>query len=177
MAKEVKICKVSDLPEYAGVRFAFVGGETFDLNVSELAENIQKAALIHGLTQKGRDSYAGAKTVEEAKGLFSKVFDNLLKGEWTGRAEGGVREEPVELLAQALLNVQTAKGVKDLTLEGMLARVKATDPDKRRKIRAIPEVAVELAKLKAEKSKAAGSIEDLLGEAKQEEEKEAPAVS
>ena len=158
MAK-VEKCKVA--VSDTGLTFAFkdVAETVVVVNVDDFDEEIKRKAMFHGFEQKLRDSYAGAESPDEAAGLFQKVLDNLYVRKWVGRTAGeGGSEAPTKLLAQALVNVRGGQ----ITLEQATAALTATTPEKRRAIRSIPEIAVELAKLRS-KAKEGVSIESILG--------------
>lgn len=128
--------------------FAFANGETRTLDAMTLDQSIRDRAIVHGLEQKIRDSYAGAKTPDEALGLADKVLDTLRGGEWSAKREGGVAEGSIEILARAMVNAWAAKGIEK-TFEDTLELVKGMDKEGRAAIRSRESVAIELAKLKA----------------------------
>jgi hypothetical protein len=156
MAKTSTVAKVSPIEN--GYKWAFSNGFEKTVTVADIPEELHSNFLLHGIKQKLSDAYANAQgNAETAAGLFQKVLDNILAGTWrTAKGEGEPRETPINLLAQAVANIQGKP------VEGVLAILTAMDPAKRRKVRAIPEVAVELAKIKASATKPKETLESLL---------------
>ncbi len=132
----------------AAVIVTFANGFASTTNVEDLSEGIRNKCLVLGLSNKLRDSYANAKTADEAQGLYEKVLANLLAGTWSGKREAGEpSEEPINLLAEAVA------AVMGKAKEAILAKLQAMTPADRRKVRSAPDVMVKLAELKAAKSK------------------------
>lgn len=128
--------------------FAFTNGETRTLDAMTLAQSIRDRAIVHGLEQKIRDSYAGAKSSDEALGMADKVLDTLRSGEWSAKREGGVAEGSIEILARAMVNAWAAKGIEK-PYDAVLAIVQGMTKEDRAAVRSRESVAIELAKLKA----------------------------
>ena len=128
--------------------FDFANGETRTLDAMTLDQSIRDRAVVHGLEQKIRDSYAGAKTPDEALGMADKVLDTLRGGEWSAKREGGMAEGSIEILARAMVNAWASKGIEK-SYDETLELVKGMDKEGRAAIRSRESVAIELAKLKA----------------------------
>lgn len=153
-AEVVKVARVAKAKvELEGTKlvFTFANGNVSTVDASALPASITERAIMHGIEQKLRDSYAGAKSADEAQGLFSKVMDNLVAGEWNGgRASGEPAEDSLDMLAQAIVNAYASQGVtKDLA--AIRAYVESLAKTDRTKLRAKSSVMVELAKLRAAK--------------------------
>src|SRR5690348_14092483 len=67
-------------------RFDFVNGHTIDF---ELPDELVLQAAGHGVVQKGGDSAAGEKDVEDMILAVQDTLDNLSKGNWKAAREGG----------------------------------------------------------------------------------------
>lgn len=156
--KAVRVPKASVTNEGLVLKFEFANGNEFRFGYSDLTEELRIRAAMHGLEQKIRDSYAGAKSADEAQGLAEKVIDTLREGKWNaGRADGGPSEDSLDLLAQAVVNAYAAQGVaKDLA--AMRTALEALDKAGRAKIRAKGSVMIELAKIKAARQTGAEDI-------------------
>ena len=74
------------------VTFQFMDGTSFVYNLNDLSGEMVHRAALHGLSQKGGDSYASADSIEEAKANVREVWANLLNGNWTVRSTGKLAE-------------------------------------------------------------------------------------
>lgn len=109
--------------EAAGVAFAFPDGETVTIRLSELPREMVERLAVHGLSQKGGDSYASAGSEENplgaAKEWLKATLEDLRKGAWRVTTAGGFR---ATMLARALARVtgqtvEAAQAVVDLNSE------------------------------------------------------------
>ncbi len=101
--------------ETATVEFDFTkdGGEKLAVALSELPAEIVQRLALHGLSQKGGDSYAAAKNQanpvawaqEQVKGIIESLKKGVFNAGRTG--EGTAR---VSILARALHNLKIAAG-------------------------------------------------------------------
>lgn len=131
--------------------FLFGNGTTVSLNVHELSDDQKFNLMMHGLLQKGGDSYASAKG-DYTFGIAAvqKVCDQLLNDQWaasraTGASEGAPRSTE---LAQALANL------KKLDVAAVAKVVEAATDDQRKVWRKHPAIAAEIARIRAEKATA-----------------------
>lgn len=87
--KVTESVSVSD--DFKIIAFVFKDGAgTLTCNLNELSEEMQARGLEHGITQKLRDSFAGVKgNAKDAFANASEVWDNLTKGLWSTKGEGG----------------------------------------------------------------------------------------
>lgn len=146
-----------------GVSFAFANGRAVEVLLSEIPESLHVALAVHGLTQKGGDSYAGAENADEAFELLGAVLDTLKRGLWTERAPAAEREDPIELLAEAIVLQRASKGI-EVSLAMVAEKLKSLAKQERAILRATPDISVELAKVKAAKAKAPSKSDaDILG--------------
>ena len=146
--KKVKFCD-KDYDLDTGVcEFNFGDGEQIVVNVDELPADIQRQLTLHGMCQKGGDSYAGAKgNYAEAKANLRQVIANLASGSWGSAGEGEGKPKLGEL-SQAIARI---KGI-DLTVA--TAAVEKADDAKRKEWRAHPKIKAAIAQLRAEKAQA-----------------------
>jgi hypothetical protein len=137
----------------ATVAFKFSNGTTREIDPAGFSPEVQAAYLKHGISQKHGDSYASAKSVEEAISMFDKSVEQVMTKGFEGRAPGAAKEtESVEMLAQAVFLALTSEAPmgygKATNLDAVLAQVKAGDASARRSYRNDPKVAYHLAGLK-----------------------------
>jgi hypothetical protein len=115
-----------DISTAAGVAFDFTqdGGEKFLIFASQIPGYVEGLtgtalhALLHGVSQKGGDSYAAAKSqanpLEWAQSQVKEVIAAITKGIWnTGRTGEGTAK--VSILARALHRVKLAAGDTEST--------------------------------------------------------------
>ena len=82
------------------VSFTFADGTHRSVSLEDLKPEIVTQLALHGLSQKGGDSYSGAESVSEAIEKLNSTVDMLIAGDWSaGRsATGGIW---VDAMAQA----------------------------------------------------------------------------
>lgn len=137
-------CSKKVAEDFSGVTFSFSNGEVLDISVSELPASIVGQLICHGLSQKIGDSYAGAKTVEEALENASEMAQRLLKGEWgTVRSEGTSKAR----ISQLSLALQRATGK---TEEEVLALLDTLSNEQKTALRKHPQIAPHIAQIKIE---------------------------
>lgn len=134
------------------VSFAFGDGETITVNVDELPADIQRTLMLHGMSQKGGDSYAGAKgNFAEAKANLKAVIEALQQGQWSGGRDGEGKPRLGEL-SEALSRI------KGISLEDATAAVTAAHEsgdegqEKIKTWRAHPKVKAMIAQIRFEKA-------------------------
>lgn len=147
--KATRVAKAKVEVQDNTLTFNFADGQgTFSVNVLTLPDAIRNRGLVHGIEQKLRDSYAGAKSASEAYGLAQKVLDQIMAGEWNAKADGSGADDSIDKLVRAVTNAYLAMGKDVETASAKGESVRAYDKAKRAQVRSIPAVAVELAKLK-----------------------------
>lgn len=146
--------------------FGEAGNVTFDLSKVDDAMLTQLA--LHGASQKGGDSYAGAKSAtdgtkidpnEWAKAECQRVVEQIYAGEWTvRRASGG---PGVTDLARALAEV-----MPDVTEAEAAERLADASKEDKAALRKHPQIKAVLERLRAERAQAkAEAAEAAAGEA------------
>ena len=122
------------------VIIAFTNGTTVELDCDQLSEGMQAQGLYHGIKQKLGDSYAGAKSIEEAIAACTGVANALMDDTWNaGRdASGDLVTALVEQTGQPLETVVSK-------LSGMTKEEKAD-------IRKHPALKVILTRIAAERA-------------------------
>ncbi|HEX6824780.1 MAG TPA: hypothetical protein VF077_00575 [Nitrospiraceae bacterium] len=157
-AKAPRVAKATVRVEGQILIFTFANKAVLQADYSLLTDDLKLKAGMHGLEQRIRDTYAGAKTPDEAEGLARKVWDVLsVEKAWSVKSEGSA-EDSIDMLVQAMTIAYANEG-KALP-ENLKARLTAADRGTRASIRAYPSVAVELAKLRTANSQAK-SLDDL----------------
>jgi ribosomal protein L12E/L44/L45/RPP1/RPP2 len=144
MAK-ASICTKSVNDDQSGVVFTFIDGEVKTINLSELTPEMVTKAALHGLGQKGVDSYSGVKPedLDVAKAKLENVLSALRDNRWTvARAGGAVTTD----LARAISNV-TGRSLAEV-IEALVEVDSATKAQFKR----LPEVAQELYRMAQEKA-------------------------
>lgn len=116
---EVKLTEGCDV-----IQFVFADGAQHDLDVSTVPEDIQRVAMVRGLAEKVRDTYAGAKTVEEAREAAGVMIERLLSGEWQSEGDGGGSPS---VFLEAVKRVKEAAG---LVYDDAASREKYVGKDK-----------------------------------------------
>jgi hypothetical protein len=133
------------------IQFQFEDSTVQTLNILALSPEIQFRLAIHGASQKGGDSYAGAKAEENplafAKASVKEVIDQLVANQWRSTREGGGPR--ISDLAVAFSRVANA------TIEAAMEYVGSLDEAATKDLRNKPKVKAALAQIKAEKAIAA----------------------
>jgi hypothetical protein len=126
-----------------GITFNWADESTDFIKFEYFDEVIMQHAAAHGISQKLGDSYAGAKTVAEAKAAFYAVLESLKGGDWNrkGGAQGGVW---VEAIAKA-----TGQSFDDV-----LEKWTAMDEETRKAVKGHPDVIEAKAQIDLEKAQA-----------------------
>ena len=74
-------------------------GTTMSFDAGLLPENIQANLMPYGMSQKLGDAAAGKKG-EEAVNAINKVWDGLMKGDWSVRAPAAEKISKNDIMAQ-----------------------------------------------------------------------------
>jgi len=127
------------------VSIAFASGETLSADVTAMPDEIKKHLIVHGLSQKLGDSYAGADE-KEAYGCAQRVLEGLMKGEWSTRSEGGGSRTSMFLEAIAR--------VLKTDVDDARTRFDAKTEEEQAAIKKHPQVKQALAQIKAERAAA-----------------------
>lgn len=135
--------------------FGFASGETLRASIDVLPSDVVARLALHGLEQKLRDSYAGV-SAESAYTQAARVWTTLTGGQWTTRRAAEAAEDPISLLVQAVTTVLAARG--DAVPADLATQITAMDRSGRAKLRAVPAVAAELARLRGGSSDVLDSL-------------------
>jgi len=147
MAERQKLAKVEvDLADNS-LTFLFAVGGSEVITLGELTQEMRDRAALHGLEQKGRDAYAGAEPAH-AQGYCHKAFEAVRAGDWSLKREGVPKEEPLNVLACAIVAACKEAKLAVPTFEAAKAKLEGMDRSARAKLRAAPSVAAALARIK-----------------------------
>lgn len=149
---KIKFCDKSH--EGTVVTFAFGDGEALTLDTNELSQEIILELAIHGIKQKGGDSFAGAAgDYKFAKEACKRVLDALRAGEFNaGRAAGtGSGTAKNGELAEALAAIQ------GIELADATQMIDALDEEVRKQVRAHPQIKAKIAEQRAAKAAASAA--------------------
>ena len=130
----LKIAKKSADLKAKTVEFEFTNGHLITVALKELNKDIVTNLALHGLSQKGGDSYAGAKTVDEAEERCETIIERLKEGEWIKpRESAGPRPSMVIDAVVAALEAQgesvddTRRATIAVTVKGKEGRERALE--------------------------------------------------
>lgn len=129
-----------------GVNFNFSNGEVLECTLDSIPEEVQKHLMLHGLSQKVGDSYAGMDTVEECLETASAMFERLVKGEWTAARQSSGTPKTSQLF-EALVRCMPNKSAEEIQtlLENM-------DDEKKKALKKHAQVAAAIAEIQAERA-------------------------
>jgi hypothetical protein len=133
------------------LRFTFADKSVLSVSMDKMPEAVRTCATWHGLAQKIGDSYAGAKTVEEAVESAAALVERLEAGEWIGEREAaGPR---ISLILDSIVRVKANSGTPftDAEIEQRRERLK-TDKAYREAAMNTPLVKAAYAAILAEKA-------------------------
>lgn len=144
----------------------FAHGDTRDVDPRDSRfDAVREAIQSYGFVQKLTDVYSGAADSREAVEMFDALLAKLQAGEFSLRKAGEVREEPLEILVEALGRFAIANGKPfDASHRDRLTAMLKDDKDKRAALRRDPRVAVHIAQVKAERAPATsgGVLDEIL---------------
>jgi hypothetical protein len=87
-----------------GIDFEFSDGNLLECLVSKIPQTVRDHLVLHGLSQKVGDAYAGMYTVEECIEAATAMYERLVKGEWTAARQAG-EGKGVSQLLEAVMQV------------------------------------------------------------------------
>lgn len=137
------------------VIFKWADETTDELSLDELSDEMIVRAALHGLSQKGGDSYSQSTSVAEAKAMFYEVKSAIYAGDWNrkGGASGGIY---VEALARATGNTIEDALIAWNKMDDATKAATKKHPDLKA---AKAEIELERAKAAAKASKASKSVD------------------
>lgn len=147
---------------------AVCGKKTLTLNFSEISDKVIKPLVLRGVTDKTRDSYAGAKskglTLDEVAEMIQESFDNFREGIFNAGRSGVSR---TTILIEALARVKKISIVDAKTL------VDGLDDEQLKSLSGHKLIKQTMAEISAERAKASvaelseeeleDSLNDILG--------------
>ena len=132
--------------------FTFSNGEKVTLNPANLSDAMKEQAVLHGLTQKIRDSFAGAKgDVNYAQASAEAVVEALTSGEWNRRGGGAFGGN---------LLVEAVARIKGLETGEARERLAALTDDQRDALKKAPAVKAMILTIRAERSTVSNDEDD-----------------
>jgi len=124
------------------VRFEFADGEVLQCDADKIRGDIVTRLMLHGISQKVGDAYAGAESITEARVMAQAVWNNLAAGIWAVKATRGGKI--VEALHRAT----------GQPMEVCLEKFAAMGEDAKKGLRKHPDIKAALATIEAEKAAA-----------------------
>jgi hypothetical protein len=130
----------------------FANGGKVECDPSALSAEIKDQLVLHGLTQKLRDSFAGAKgDANYAQAQAEGVWEALIAGEWNRRGGGAFGGN---LLAEAVARL------KEIEVSEARERLAGLTDDQREALKKSPSVKKMILTIKAERANAAADGDD-----------------
>lgn len=124
--------------------FTFSNGKAVDIDPAKLSQEMKDQLVMHGLTQKIRDSFAGAKgDANFAQAQAEGVVEALLAGEWNRRGGGAFGGN---MLAEAVARL------KDIEVGEARQRLMELTEEQRDALRKAKSVKAMILKIKAERA-------------------------
>jgi len=154
--KRVPKCKTEtadvDSLEKGSVVFSWPSiGKSETVRLNGFKPELVARLAFHGIEQKLRDCQAGKTvTAEMGYGNFLKLMDAFNSGQFNVKGEGGPSETSIDLVVQAV-GVAKANAGQAFNADAFRASFIAKTKEERAAIAAIPQVAAEIARLKAER--------------------------
>lgn len=134
--------------------FSFANGGGVEIDPSALSGEMKDQLVLHGLTQKIRDSFASAKgDANFAQAQAEGVCEALLSGEWNRRGGGGFGGS---LLAEAVARI------KGIEIGEAKERLAALSDEQRDALKKAASVKKEILAIKAERGQKAAGNDDAL---------------
>jgi hypothetical protein len=132
--------------------FTFANGATVGCDPKELPEDMQRALMMHGLSQKIRDSFAGAKgDVNYAQAQAEGVVEALTAAEWNRRGGGAFGGNML---------VEAVARLKGIEVNEARERLAALTDDQRDSLKKAASVKAMLLTIKAERAQPAAEADD-----------------
>jgi len=137
--------KASKKVEGTTVTIEFATGQTLTANAADLPDEMKRNLIVHGLSQKLGDSYAGADE-KEAFDCANRVLEGLMKGEWSTRGEGGG--------GRASMFLEALAAVLGLSLDEAKAKFDSKTEEEQAAIKNHPQIKTKTAEIKAARAQA-----------------------
>lgn len=123
--------------------FTFSHGSVVEINNGDFSEETLAKFLQYGIKQKLQDSYSGVKDSAEAEKNLLALVERLKNGEWTASRVAGTSSQTTKLIS--VVATISGKSIAEVT-----ALIEALDDAQIKALKARPQVAAELARLRAE---------------------------
>lgn len=126
------------------LRFVLGNNLTVIARPDELSDEMQDAAMFHGVNQKVRDSAAGFSKDSDYSGAFramQTVVDNLTNGLWNAKGGTGTGD-----LVQAIANL------KKIEVDVAQTLVDGLDDEQLKAVQGKPAIKAEILRIKAERA-------------------------
>lgn len=152
VAAEPPFCKKTIDYDKETVTFAFGNGQTRTIALEELADEYIRGQALHGISQRGGDSYAAAGgDYAFALGNLDRTLANIRAGVVRSvRAEGGSTKGFTEL-------VQAVASLMSMPMEEVISLLENASPEVKKALRADLAVKAKIADIRAEKAKEAAA--------------------
>lgn len=151
MAKATITREWDETPGAEGLVYTMADGTKGTFAYHSLPEATKVMLGLHGLEQKVFDSIAGdtkkGATQEQLMATLAKTYEPLVGGEWSGK-RGSSDGPGLPLLTEALSRMA------GISLEEMGVRLAGTTVEARREMAKLPQVAAQIAGIRAERAKA-----------------------
>lgn len=142
--KKIKFCQKEYDLDTGIVEFAFGNGKVLNIDSNGIPEDTRKQLMLHGISQKVGDSFAGVKgNFVEGIANASDVITQLLNGVWKADREGDARPRLAELAA-------AIARIKGVPLEAATAAVEKGTDEQRKQWRSNAKVKSVIAQIRAE---------------------------
>ena len=144
--KKVKFCNKEYDLDTGLVEFQFGNGKTLSCDSNKIPEETRKQLMLHGISQKVGDSFAGVKgNYAEGMQNAQDTIDQLYAGVWKAAREDDARPRLAEL-AEAIARI------KQVPLEAATAAVEKGSDEQRKSWRSNAKVKAVIAQIRAEKA-------------------------
>lgn len=130
----------------SGVLFTFTDGSTLEAKLAELNDEMKTQLILHGISQKVGDSYAG-EDAENCETIATKTWEQLVAGAWSVRT-GGSGGPRISQLAEALAS---ATGQE---VSACVEKIADMSDAEKKALRKHPAIEAEIAKIKLAKAQA-----------------------
>jgi len=146
--EKVQFCKKTISIEDGTVTWLFGNGKSYSISLDEIPEATQTHCALHGISQKGGDSYASAGgDYAFAESALVTTLGNLRNGTFNAVRQSDGSSKGNGELAAALVRLNAA------TMEEATALLETASDEVKKALRTNPEVKVALADIRAEKAR------------------------
>lgn len=144
--KKIRFCSKEYDMDTGVVDFTFGNGKTLQIDSNALSEDMRKQCMLHGISQKVGDSFAGVKgNFAEGVQNAQDTIEQLMAGIWKAARDDDAKPRLAEL-AEAISRIKT------VPLEAATKAVEAGTEDQRKAWRANAKVKATIAQIRAEKA-------------------------